>query len=208
MRVMIDERSVVRVSGEACGSLSVGGGVAVESDLVVTNAHVVAGVVEVSVDVIGTDEPFEGTVLGFDAVRDLAAVQVTGADLTPVEVHDGDEGPPLRLVTVSDDGRMEERPTDGGRSIVATGDDIYRRPGARRAAIELDVAVAPGVSGSGLFNDRGEVVGVVFATSRRDDARSYAVAASEVIAFLDDVVAEGESAGPCLSRPLPEPVND
>ncbi len=205
---MIDERSVVRVSGEACGSLSVGGGVAVESDLIITNAHVVAGVVEVFVDVIGAGEPVLGTVVGFDAVRDLAAVQLTGAALTPVEIHGGDGVPPLRLVTVSDDDRMEERLTDGGRSIVATGADIYRRPGARRAAIELDVAVAPGVSGSGLFSDDGELVGVVFATSRRDDARSYAVAASEVTAFLADVVAEREPAGPCLSQPLPEPDSD
>ena len=57
-------------------------------------------------------------------------------------------------------------------------------------------------------DERGDLVGVVFAASRRTDERSYAVAASEVTAFLADVVAGAELAGPCLSQPLPDPDSD
>jgi hypothetical protein len=206
--VAISDRSVMAVSGEACGSLSSGGGVAVAPDIVLTNAHVVAGVTDVSVSEAGSETALEGAVIGFDADRDLALVEVGGGDLSPVSLHDGDPPSELRLVTVDGSGRIHERTAILNRVIVATGDDIYRRSGARRSALELGVSVVSGESGSGVFTDGGELAGVVFANSGSADARSYAVASSEVAAFLDRSAESATPAGPCLSAPPPEPGGD
>src|SRR5262245_893384 len=68
--------SVVRVQGVACGLGIEGSGWIVRPGLIVTNAHVVAGVPEPLVD-RGNGPPARGQVVSFDATNDVALVQVT-----------------------------------------------------------------------------------------------------------------------------------
>lgn len=200
----VSARSVVRVSGEACGRLSVGGGVAIASDRVVTNAHVVAGIDDVSVTPSDGSESVAGIVVGFDTNRDLAIVELAAPVLAPVGVDAGIEEGAVHLVIVPEEAPAEVRLVDIRRPIVATGEDIYRRQGARRRVLELDGPVVAGESGSGLFGTDGALVGVVFANSQGDEPRSYAVAGSEIEAFLAEVDAAPQPAGPCLTQPRPD----
>ena len=190
--------SVAHVSGEACGSLTVGGAVAVAPDLVVTNAHVVAGLDDVDVLIAGSAEPVAGTVVSFDANRDLALVRVVDGSFDAVDFASIDEGGQGRLVTVDDEGDVEERPFEVARPINAVGEDIYRNDGADRRALEVQLEVVPGESGSGLFDRRGSLVGLLFASSRTSSGRSYAVATDEIEAFIDEAAADPRPVGPCL----------
>lgn len=69
--------SVVKVEGtaEECGTRLTGSGFVVGQDLIITNAHVVAGVTNPSVRVKGKGKAFEGTIVYFDPTRDVAVIR-------------------------------------------------------------------------------------------------------------------------------------
>ena len=71
--------STVKVSGEACRRIQVGSGFVVAADLVVTNAHVVAGESDTTVERSDGSE-VRGRVVAFDPDRDLAILRVPGLD--------------------------------------------------------------------------------------------------------------------------------
>lgn len=183
---------VVGVHSVACEAASRGVGVVVGDERVLTNAHVVAGADTIEID------GREGLLIGFDANRDLALVAVRqlarpGIEFGSVEV--GDEG---TLVAIDATTHHVRHPFRVRRRIRATGDDIYRDAGADRRALEVEVEFAPGWSGAGLFDDRGRLVGVAFAESRRMPGVAYAVAGSEITDFLASVDDDPADPGPCL----------
>ncbi len=193
-------RSVTKMEGAACGRVQDGTGFVVAPDLVVTNAHVVAG--EDDTTVIRDDgKRFDGTVVAFDPDRDLALVSVSGFDrpALPVQsepVADGTiggvfghpGGEPLRIA-----------PFRVARQITATGRDIYGAGTTERQVLELSAGLRPGDSGSALVDPTGEVVGVAFAIARDQSGVAYALAPSELAAVLRAQSASAVSTGPCLA---------
>ena len=83
--------STARISGVACGRLSVGSAFAVAHDLLATNAHVIVGVDEIHVD-LPDGRRLDGHTAAFDPVADLAVVRVEGAGLVALPLGDADDG--------------------------------------------------------------------------------------------------------------------
>ena len=71
--------SVVKVEGTAmeCSSRLTGSGFVVGQDLIITNAHVVAGVTNPTVRVKGKGKAFEGSVIFFDPANDVALIRTS-----------------------------------------------------------------------------------------------------------------------------------
>jgi uncharacterized membrane protein required for colicin V production len=69
--------SVVKVEGTAqeCGTRLTGSGFVIGQDLIMTNAHVVAGVENPTLRVKGKGKAFEGIVVYFDSARDVAIIK-------------------------------------------------------------------------------------------------------------------------------------
>jgi S1-C subfamily serine protease len=191
-------RSVVKVEGGACNRIQDGTGWVVADNLVVTNAHVVAG--ESSTDVERDDgHRLKATVVAFDPARDLALLQVNKlgrpalpeaaaqrGDVGGVFGHPG--GEPLRIA-----------PFEVARSIQATGKDIYDAASTRRQVLELAAALRPGDSGSALVDAKGEVIGIAFAISSDRAGVSYALATSELDGVLAAPHDHTVSTGNCIS---------
>ena len=76
-------KSVVRVTGIACGLGVEGSGWVVRRGLVVTNAHVVAGIDRPRVDTAG-GRAFTSTVVAFDVTNDIAVLRVPGLGARPL----------------------------------------------------------------------------------------------------------------------------
>ncbi len=72
-------RSIVKVSGRACRQIQEGSGWVTTSGLVVTNAHVVAGEDDTTVE-DSTGREYDARVVAFDPVRDLAVLRVPSLD--------------------------------------------------------------------------------------------------------------------------------
>ena len=195
------EPAVVRVFAIACSFESEGTGVLVDSNLAITNAHVVAGAEQVVVHLQG-GSPVTASVVGFDPVTDLALLRTDRepsskpASIATVDPVDGDLG----LVAVfSNQGRFVTVPYEVRRSIVASGTDIYGGGKHFRQALDLNTIIQPGDSGAGLFNQQNEIIGIAFASSTSETSVTYAIAASELREFLagTDPLTTADS-GTCL----------
>jgi len=179
---------VVRVSGqaEACRRGQEGSGFVVAPGRVLTNAHVVAGMTEVQVQVGGTQPRLLGAVVAFDPARDLAVVDVPDLTARPLrlgtDLGRGEDvvvaGFPLNGPYVLSAGRVRD-------VITAVGEDIYGVEEVTREVYSLNAQVRPGNSGGPVLDTAGQVVGVVFARSLDDASTGYAVTLAEAAPVLD-----------------------
>jgi len=192
-------KSIVKLESQACNRLQDGSGFFVREDLVVTNAHVVAGQSETVVE-LDDLRRVVGKVVAFDPARDLAAVQLPTAlrpalTLTPnapaADVMGAVFGHP-------GGGTMRIAPFRVARTITATGRDIYNERRTNRQVEELVASLAPGDSGSPAVNQQGQVVGVAFAIARDQENVAYALSPPEVRKFLETVSDQPVSTGRCL----------
>jgi Trypsin-like peptidase domain/Colicin V production protein len=188
--------SVVKVEGEACSRIQEGTGFFVAEDLVVTNAHVVAGedntVIELS---DGRDA--EADVVAFDPARDLAVLRtsVTGP---PLPLTAGDVGNVGGVFGHPGGGPLEISPFEIGDEITARGRDIYDRSATERQVLVLASNLAPGDSGSALIDPSGTVVGVAFAIAPDEPGVAYALAIEELQAVLSGDLSVERDTGGCL----------
>ena len=200
--VQAASRSVVRVTGiaEACQRGQEGSGWVVAPGKVVTNAHVVAGMRQASVQVQGVGREYAASIVLFDPQRDLAVLSVGGLSAAPLRqggaLSPGDEavvaGFPLDGPYRLDAARLR-------RTIAATGSDIYGQPGVTRQIYSLYTRVEPGNSGGPLLDPQGQVVGVVFAKSLDDATTGYALTLAEARPVLDAALSASQpvSTGGC-----------
>ncbi len=189
--------STVRVSGQACGRVLTGSGFAVDTDTIVTNAHVVAGVDRPSV-IRPDGRRLAATVEVFDPNRDLAVLAVPGLDQAPLPVGTAEIGSDGAVF--GHPGGQEEVEVSPARiesAVDALGRDLYGESSIRRDIYILAAQLAPGDSGGALVDTEGEVVGVAFAVAPDQPATAYALTSDELTAVLDQPRL-GADTGPCL----------
>lgn len=192
--------SVLKISSLGCGRQTSGSGFVAGPGLVVTNAHVVAGVDRPSVvDSAGTHRT---TVVLFDPKLDLAVLRTTGLAGRPLAMQRGEAPRGQQGAALGFPGGGPFTVTPGAvRSLYegAVGRDIYSRDLVARNVYQLDVEVHPGNSGGPFVNSEGQVSGVVFASSLLNPKISYALTSSEVAARVDQARAATAAVdtGPC-----------
>jgi S1-C subfamily serine protease len=203
MSPVVDARvraAVVKVTGRACRQIQDGSGWAVAPDLVVTNAHVVAGERDTRVeDVDG--RMHDATVVAFDPKRDLAVLSVPGLAVTPLPLASGEVGTVGAVYGHPGGGPLQASPARVGEEILAVGTDIYRTGSSRRSVYVLAAELEPGDSGGALVDARGSVIGVAFAIDPGRDATSYALTDAEIRPVVENARGRGlapADTGRCL----------
>jgi S1-C subfamily serine protease len=189
--------STVKVEARACGRLQDGSGAVLAPDLVVTNAHVVAGAEDVAVQRQPDGEAVDATVVAFDARRDLAVLSVPGLDRPALPLGDAEEGTVGAVFGFPGGGPLEVSPFQIGSERTATGRDIYGIEATERQILFLAAELRPGDSGGALVDPTGAVVGVAFAIAPDRPQVAYALTIDEVRAVLEGALTP-TSAGPCL----------
>lgn len=160
-------KSVVRVTGIACGLGVEGSGWVVSRGLVVTNAHVVAGIRHPRVD-LPTGEAYIATVAAFDVTNDLAVLRVPGLRARPLAQAPPARGTPVALVGYPENGPLTRTPGRlGGTASVLTR-DAYGEGPVRKQVTAIRGAVKPGSSGGPGIDAEGRVVTTVFARRPRE----------------------------------------
>jgi S1-C subfamily serine protease len=189
--------STVKIEGEACSRIQEGSGFFVADDLVVTNAHVVAG--EDDSDVVLPDgSRMDGTVVAFDPVRDLAVLRTSGADRPALPLDEAAVGTSGGVFGHPGGGPLEISPFEVGEQITAVGTDIYDSRRSERKVLVLAADLAPGDSGGALVDPRGQVVGVAFAIAPDRPSVAYALDVDEVTAVLSGDLTQERDTGNCL----------
>jgi S1-C subfamily serine protease len=177
--------SMVRIVGQACGEIQSGSGFVIGANDVVTNAHVVAGVAVPQVqEQNGGSQP--GTVVLFDAEKDLAVLRVRDAPGEPLRLlpTEADRGAGGAVLGFPGGGDLQGERAAVRRPIEAKGRDIYGRRTVVRHVYELQASVEPGDSGGPFVLPDGRVAGIVFAASTTDEGVGYAITST---AALDDL---------------------
>lgn len=189
--------SVVKIGGEACGRVQEGSGFFVADDLVVTNAHVVAGQDETTVE-LADGRSVSGTVVAFHPGRDLALLRTSGVNVPVLPLGDGQIGDTGGVFGHPGGGPLEISPFNVSDRINARGRDIYDRAPAERQVLVLASNLAPGDSGSALVDPSGEVLGVAFAVAPDRDDVSYALTVEELRPVLQGDLSTARDTGACL----------
>ena len=177
-----------------------GSGVIISQDgYILTCAHVVNGATSVKVQLNGSDESYDATVVGQDSTSDIAVLKIDAAGLTPAVIGDSDAlavgevavavGNPL--------GTLSNTVTDGivsalNRQVTVQNNDM--------TLIQTDASISPGNSGGGLFNANGELIGIVNAKSSYSEAEGigFAIPINTAMEIGQQLIENGSVARPAL----------
>ena len=178
-----------------------GSGVIISQDgYILTCAHVVSGATSVKVQLNGSDESYDATVVGQDSTSDIAVLKIDATGLTPAVIGDSDAlavgevavavGNPL--------GTLSNTVTDGIVSALNRSVSIQSSGSVNTMSlIQMDASVSPGNSGGGLFNMNGELIGIVNAKSSSSDAEGlgFAIPINDAIKVAQDLLENGYVTG-------------
>jgi S1-C subfamily serine protease len=178
------KRSIVKVVGTAtgCGKVLEGTGFVFAERRVMTNAHVVGGVDEPTVQVGGEGRRYDATVVLYDWQRDIAVLDVPELKAPALRFTDEDASRDDGAIVAGfpENGAYDVRAARVRGRITASGPDIYHRDTVRRDVYSLFATVRQGNSGGPLLTPEGEVYGVVFAKSLDDPDTGYALTVDEI----------------------------
>jgi uncharacterized membrane protein required for colicin V production len=196
--------SVVRVIGTACGLAIEGSGWVAGPDLVITNAHVVAGEQDTSVEIGGHLPGSSAQPIAFDPTDDLAVLRVPELGLRALSLDAGPaSGTAGAILGYPENGPFEVQPGRIGLTQRVLTQDAYGRGPVSRLLTPLRGVVRPGNSGGPLLDVHGGVLTTVFAGTLGDrPAGGYGVANATVATVLRGAEAHGSAAvstGPCAS---------
>ena len=192
-------RSVVRVLGTACGLGVQGSGWVAGKGIVVTNAHVVAGEDDTTVQVQGQGPHLRARAIFFDPHDDVAVLRVGGLAGTPaLHLNEGaGTGTSGAILGFPHDGPYDVEAARLGSTTAVLTQDAYGRGPVRRDITSFRGRVRPGNSGGPVVGGDGRVLATVFAASVGSARRTgFGVPDS----IVRSAIARGHSAvstGPC-----------
>jgi S1-C subfamily serine protease len=204
--VRVSAASVVRVFGDAsdCDSQVSGSGFVVGPGVVITNAHVVAGVVRPMVRAEGGSTRQSATLVYFDPVTDIAILHVPGLNQQPLELAAirASSGDPAVVAGYPLSGPFAMTPVRVRTVVEARRDDIYGNSGSTREVYIVRGTVRRGDSGGPLIATDGTVLGMIFGADENQSSNGYALTAEDLAAAIS--AAEGLTdpiaAGDCHIR--------
>jgi S1-C subfamily serine protease len=196
--------SVVRVLGTACGLAVEGSGWVAEPGVVVTNAHVVAGEHDTTVQVGGRGADLSAEPIAYDPTHDIALLYVPGLQLPSLALSGASEsGTSGAILGYPENGPFDIQAGRIGRTQTVLTQDAYGRGPVSRLLTPLRGLVRPGNSGGPLIDDSGHVLTTVFASTVGGGHRGgYGVANQTVAAVLAHAAggrAGAVGTGPCTA---------
>ena len=176
-------RSVVRVLGTACGLGVQGSGWVAGNGIVVTNAHVVAGQDDTTVQPGGDGPALEADAIWFDPRNDLSILRVPGLSGTPalsMNVN-AEPGTSAAVLGFPENGSYTVAPARLGQTATVITQDAYGRGPVQRTITSLRGLVRRGNSGGPAVDASGRVVATIFASATSRRRTGYGVPDSIVL---------------------------
>ena len=189
-------RSVLRITGSACGLGISGSGWIARPQLVVTNAHVVAGMKDARV-ARGDGRTHAARVVFFDPRNDVAVLRVPGLDGRALPLADPEEGLAVAILGYPENGPFTATAGRIGQTGTVLTDDAYGRGPVNRRITTLRGLVRQGNSGGPAVDTAGRVRTTIFA-ARIGSVAGYGVPTGIVRAAVDGAGRAAVSTGPCV----------
>lgn len=155
---------VVRVFGTACGLGVEGSGWVAAPDIVVTNAHVVAGESDTAIQVDGVGQGRPAEVIDFDPHDDVAVLHVDGLPAPALKIAPNPRvGAAAAILGYPLDGSFDTEPARLGQTSTVSTENAYGQGHVLRTITALRGRVRPGNSGGPVVDTHGRVMATVFA---------------------------------------------
>ena len=171
---------------------SAGTGVIFHTDgLIVTNDHVIANAVSITVNLVD-ERTFMAEVVGRDPLSDLAVVRIPGGGYpaaefaAPDELREGDW-----VIAIGNALALVGGPTVTLGIVGALDRSITTDAGRLYDVIQTDAGVNPGNSGGPLVDLNGRVVGINSARAQGGEGIGFAVSAFTVVPVVESIVEHG-----------------
>ena len=196
----IYDKTIASVVSISCDTGSGTGVVLSKDGYIVTNCHVVEGAK--AIQAVFTDgRILNATVIGADAVSDLAVLHVQANDLSAAEFGNSDS---LRVgdavAAIGDPLGLEFRGTMTDGIVSAINRDVTTE-GRTMTLIQTNAALNSGNSGGPLLNCYGQVVGIntmkigAFTDSAGVEGLGFAIPSTTVKEIVDQLIAQGYVSG-------------
>jgi len=192
-------QSVVKVLGTACGLAVQGSGWVAGDGVVVTNAHVVAGQDDTTVQLRGEGPELDAQAIWFDPRNDLAVLRASGLAGTPALGLNANarQGTSAAILGFPENGPYDVEPGRLGETSTVLTQDAYGHGPVRRPITSLRGTVRSGNSGGPMVDGRSRVVTTIFAATVADGGRSgFGVPDSVVTKALREAGGPVDT-GPC-----------
>lgn len=197
------QESVIKIFApkSACQIQSTGSGWVALPEIIITNAHVVAGADWVSVREPNSRSAIKANIIAFDPDNDLAILHAPGLQAPPLK-----RGSALQK---NDDAFALGYPGGGNLTIspqrirdahIASGTNIYDDTAVTREIYSLRGIIRQGNSGGPLVNPSGEVVGTIFATSDHDPETGFSLKMPPLDALIASSDMNTVPNGTCQTR--------
>jgi S1-C subfamily serine protease len=191
--------SIVRITSFSCGGITSGSGFAVGKDLIITNAHVIAGARRPIVKY--QNKSYEGTPVYFDPNFDLAIMRISQLNIAalPLAINNVPLNSTVAVLGYPG-GNYRASPGIIRDTLAVNARSIYDQGVFGRGVYTIQTSIAPGSSGGPAVLPNGEVAGIIFseATSVADTA--YAMTSSIIAPALHEADASHirVSTGACV----------
>ncbi len=169
-----------------------------ENGYIATNHHVIADATSISVKLY-SGKTLEATVVGYSASDDLAVLKITGNNYPSVRLGDSDSLKVGQIAIAIGHPSGDDAPwstTQGiisalNREITVTGNGTIEE----LTMIQTDAPVNPGNSGGPLFNDSGEVIGIITRKLTENEGIGFAIPMNGAKQILNQIIRTGSSNG-------------
>src|SRR4051794_14167881 len=193
-------RSSVKVLGTACGLGVEGSGWVAKPGVVVTNAHVVAGENDTTVQVPGTGTHYPAHAIWFDSTNDVAILRVEGisGQVQPLAMDvNSKPGTSAAIIGYPGNGPLDVQPARLGSTTVVRTQDAYGNGPVMRRITSLRGKVRSGNSGGPVVDSRGRVLATVFAASVGGRQRTGFGVPDSIVANALSQAGGAVGTGPC-----------
>ncbi len=169
-----------------------GSGVIISSDgYIATNNHVIDGAGKITVTLSDGTE-YSAELVAGDVKTDLAVIKIDAAGLPPAVFGSSASlcvGEPV-IAIGNPLGELGGTVTSG---IISALDRQITVDGQSMTLLQTDASVSPGNSGGGLFNSKGELIGIVNAKSSGNDAEGlgFAIPSDTAKEVIEQLIAFG-----------------
>ena len=173
-----------------------GSGVIVKSNgYIVTNNHVAEGASSIYVT-LKNGEEYKAELIGKDSLSDLAVLKIDAKNLNAVTMGKSDQLDVGDLAVIIGNPLGELGGTVSA-GIISALDREVTIDNTPMSLIQTDASVNPGNSGGGMFNQYGQLVGIVVAKSSGSDVEGlgFAIPINSAASIIDDLIKKGKVEG-------------
>ncbi len=179
-----------------------GSGVIVREDgYIATNYHVIQGANKVEVT-LHSGESYSARIVGSDPANDIAVIKIEASGLTTATIGDSStvEVGDLAVAIGNPLGQLGGTATSG---IISALDRTLDVEGTTLTLLQTDAAINGGNSGGGLFNSKGELIGIVEskASAVGVEGLAFALPINNVSGIINDLIENGGSTQAAESTP-------